>query len=155
MGVLKKCLIGLGSLFGLLIIIAIALGISSWHFKSQQTPFVTRFVADLSHRWEIADVYDRLSNSFIEQASTPDGQRSLQRIRTLGALSSIRDVELRNYTAGTLGTTAVFAFKGTFENGVALVTVTLLKKSGTVRVQGFHVDPVPGDAIPSHTRTQT
>lgn len=155
MRIVKKILVGLGSIFALLVVLAFVMGISSARFKTQQTPFVTSFVTDLSHRWEIGDVYDRLSNSFIEQASTADGQQALQRLRSLGALRSVQDLELRNYFAGTSGTTAVFAFKGAFENGVGLVTVTLLKKSGAVRVQAFHVDPMAGGAVQSPARAQT
>jgi len=155
MGILKKILIGLGSLFALIIVLAVVMGGFSARFKREQTPFVTTFVTDLSRRWELADVYDRLSNDFIEQANTPNGRQAMQQIRTLGALQSVQDMELRNYNAGTAGTTAVFAFKGTFENNAALVTVTVLKKSGMVRVQGFHVDPIPGGNLRSPARAQT
>ena len=32
-----------------------------------------------------------------------------------------------------------FAFKGTFENGAAVVNLTVLKKDGTVNVTGFYI----------------
>lgn len=155
MRILKNVLLGLGSLFGLLVVLAIVMGISSAHFKTQQTPFVTRFVTDLSRHWELADVYDRLSNTFIEQAGSAQGRQIMQRFRTLGALRSLQDLELRNYSMTTTGTTAVFSFKGTFETDAALVTVTVLKTSGTVRVLAFHLDPIPGRNLPSLPRTQT
>jgi hypothetical protein len=55
----------------------------------------------------------------------------------------------------TTGTTAVFSFKGTFETDAALMSVTVLKTSGTVRVLAFHLDPIPGRNLPSLPRTQT
>jgi CO/xanthine dehydrogenase Mo-binding subunit len=73
----------------------------------------------------------------------------------LGALRSLQDLELRNYSMTTTGTTAVFSFKGTFETDAALVTVTVLKTSGAVRVLAFHLDPIPGRNFPSLPRTQT
>jgi len=155
MQILKRVLLGLGSLFGLIVVLAIVMGISSAHFKIQQAPFVTRFVTDLSHRWELTDVYDRLSNNFIEQAGSAEGQLALRRIKTLGALRSVQDLEIRNYSMMTSGSTAIFAFKGTFDNDLALVTVTVLRKSGTVRVMAFHVDPIPGRTVPSPARAQT
>jgi hypothetical protein len=112
-------------------------------------------VTDLSRRWELADVYDRLTNNFIQLANTPNGRQPMQQIRVLGALQSVRDFELCNYAAGTAGTTAAFSLKDAFENDAALVPVTVLKKSGTVRVHGFHVDPIPGGGICSPTRAQT
>jgi len=153
--ILKRVLLGLGSFCGLIIVVAIVLAMSSAHFKTQQAPFVTSFVIDLSHRWKLADVQDRLSDHFIEQASSAEGQLALRRISTLGALRSVQDLEIRNYSMMTNGTTAVFAFKGTFDNDVALVTVTVLRKSGTVRVMAFHIDPIPGRTVPSPARVQT
>jgi hypothetical protein len=155
MRILKNILIGLGSLFGLLIVFAIVTGISSARFKSEQTAFVTKYATDLSRRWELADVYDRPSNSLIEQAATPQGQQAMQQFRALGALRSVKDVDLRNYMMGSPGTTAAFALKGTFDNEKALVTVTVLKNSGAVRVQGFHADPIPGHGFSSPARAQT
>jgi hypothetical protein len=154
MAILKKLLVGLGSVFGLLIILAIATGISSWHFKTQQSGFVTSFVTDLSRRWEVADVHDRMTNTLIQQADSAEGRQAIQRIRALGSLRSAQDLELRNYYVGTAGTTAVFALKGVFENEIAIVTVNVLKKSGTIRVQGFHVDPIPGAAVRAHAKAQ-
>jgi hypothetical protein len=154
MAIVKKLLIGLGTVFGLLIFFAIVMGISSSHFKTQQSSFVTSFVTDLSRRWELADVYDRVTNTLIQQADTAQGRQAMQRIRALGALRSIQDLELRNYYVGTGGTTAVFALKGVFENEIALVTVNLVKKAGTIRVQGFQVDPIPGSAIQAHAKAQ-
>src|ERR1700728_4174418 len=109
MGFLKKVLLGLGSVFGLLIVFIIVMGIFSVRFKDQQSGFVTTFVTDLSRRWELADVYARVSNTLIEQADTAEGRQAMQRIRALGALRSVQDLELRSYNVGTFGTTAVFA----------------------------------------------
>jgi hypothetical protein len=155
MQIFKKILVGLGSIFALLIVFVSVMGYSSARFKAEQAPFVTKFVTDLSRQWDLADVYDRLTNDCAAQAGTAQGQQAMKRLGGLGALRSMEDLELRNYMMGTFGTTAVFAFKGTFENDQALMTVTVLKKSGTVRVQGFHADPIPGHNISSPARAQT
>ena len=51
----------------------------------------------------------------------------------------MHDLELRSYVANNNGRTGVFSFKGTFENGEGLVTVTIVKKDGAVRVLGFYL----------------
>ncbi len=51
----------------------------------------------------------------------------------------MRDLELSSYLSSTRGRTGVFAFKGTFENGEALVQVTIVKEDGAVRVLGFYL----------------
>jgi hypothetical protein len=137
--VLKTILIGLGGVFLALIALLAWLGAGSAHFRTQQEPFVKTFVTDLSKRWEVADVYDRLANSFIEQAGTTQGLQLLRQFRQLGALKFVRDFELRNYNSGPNGQTGVFTFKGTFEHGEAVVAVEVTKVGGAVHVLGFNV----------------
>jgi hypothetical protein len=145
--ILKKILIVLGALFGLLIALAIGVAISATHFKAEQTPFVTAYVTDLSRRWDLADVYDRSTNSFLKQATSAPGQAFLHRASDLGALQSVQDMEMRNYTVGNGGAAAVFSFKGIFDNAETIVTVTVVKRSGLVRVETLHLDSLPADTL--------
>jgi hypothetical protein len=137
--VVKNILIGLGALFLVVIAFFAWIGASSSQFRKEQTPFVETFVIDLSRRWDIADVYDRLANPFIEQISTPQAQQLLHQFKQLGALQSVQNLELRSYNANNNGRTGLFSFKGTFENGEGVVNVTIVKKDGAVRVLGFYL----------------
>jgi hypothetical protein len=139
MRVLKNILIGLGVLFLVVLAFFAWIGVSSSQFRKEQAPFVETFVTDLSKRWDIADVYDRLANSFIEQAGTPQAQQLLHQFKRLGALKSVRDLGLRSYNTNNNTRTGLFSFKGTFENGEAVVNVTIVKKGGAVRVFGFYL----------------
>lgn len=136
---LKKLLMVLGGIFLLAVILFGWLGFRSAQFKAQQEPFVTAFVTDLSKRWDVADVYTRSADALVEQVRTPQGQRLLNQFRQLGALKSVRDFELRNYYAGTGGQRGVFSFKGTFENGNAVVDITLVERGDSTRVIGFYI----------------
>jgi hypothetical protein len=137
MRVLKKILIGLGVLFLVVIAFLAWTGVSSRQFRQEQAPFVETFVTDLSKRWDIADVHDRMGSRFIEQASTPQAQELLHRFKQLGALISVHDLELRSYLYNNNGRTGNFSFRGTFEHGEGVVNVTIVKKDGAVRVSGF------------------
>jgi len=139
MRVLKNALIGLGVLFLVVLAFFAWIGVSSSQFRKEQTLFVETFVTDLSKRWDIADVSDRVENPFIEQASTPQAQQLLHQFKQLGALKSVHDLELRSYNSSTDGRTGLFSFNGTFENGEATVDVTIIKKDGAVRVSGFYL----------------
>ena len=77
----------------------------SSQFRKEEAPFVETFVTDLSKRWDIADVHDRMATAFIEQAGTPQAQQLLLRFKELGVLKSTHDLELRNYYEGTTGRT--------------------------------------------------
>ncbi len=140
MRVLKNILIGLGVLLLVMLAFFTWMEVSSGQFRKEQAPFVTTFVTDLSRRWDMVDVTDRLTNSFIEQTGTPQARQLLQQFKQLGVLKSVRDLELLSYFATTRGRTGVFGFKGTFENGEALVHVTIVKQDGTVRVTGFYLN---------------
>ena len=126
MRVLKKILIGLGSVFLLVIALFVWLGIQGTRFKREEAPFVRTYVADFSRRWDVADVYDRSANTFLAQVSSAEGQRVLQSFKSLGGLTSIHDFELKNFSDGTWGRRGVFDFKADFQNGEALVEVTIL-----------------------------
>lgn len=139
MRILKKILIGLGVLFLVIIALFAWSGVSSSQFRKEQAPFVETFVTDLSKRWDIADVYGRMANPFIEQAATPQAQQLLHQFKQLGMLQSVHDLELRSYYSNNNGRTGLFSFKGTFENGEGVVNVTIVKKDGAVRVLGFYL----------------
>jgi hypothetical protein len=137
MRIVGNVLIGLGAVFAIIIALFAWVGVSGAHFKQAEAPFVTRFLTDLSRHWNVADVYDRSANSLVEQAASAQGQQVLQTFKQLGSLRSTRDFEMRNYYRGTSGETAVFSMKATFENGDAIVEVTLQRRDGAVRVMGF------------------
>lgn len=139
MTVLKNVLIGLGALFLVVVAFFTWVGVSSTQFRREQAPFVETFVTDLSKHWDIADVHDRLTEPFIEQVSTPRAQQLLHQFKELGALKSVQDLELRSYITNNKGQTGVFSFKGTFENGEAVVSVTIVEKDAAVRVLAFYL----------------
>jgi hypothetical protein len=139
MRLLKNILIGLGILFVVVLAFFAWIGASSSHFRKEQAPFVETFVTDLSKRWDIADVYGRMTNSFIQQASAPQAQQLLHQFKQLGALQSVYDLELRSYNSNNNERTGLFSFKGTFENGEALVSVTVVEKDGAARVLSFYL----------------
>jgi hypothetical protein len=129
----------LGGIFLLAVILFGWLGLRSAQFKAQQQPFVTTFVTDLSRRWDVADVDTRTADALIEQVRTPQGQHLLNQFRQLGTLKSVHDFALRNYSTGTEGQRGVFSFTGTFDNGSAVVDITLVEKGDSTRVIGFYI----------------
>lgn len=138
---LKKLMMWLGGLFTLIVILIIFLAAGSSSFKDEQEPFVQQFMADFSERWETQDIYARLSNEFIEQINTQESKIILAQFKTMGEIKSISDFEIGNYNAHTSGTTGEFSFKGTFENGDALINITIKTSDIGVRVVFFRLTP--------------
>jgi hypothetical protein len=143
MGVLKKVLIGFGVVFLVIIALAVWLGFQSVRFGRAERPFVEAYVTDFSRHWRVADVYDRSANEFLTQASSSEGERAIAMFRPLGALTSISDFEIKNYKVGTGGRSGVFDFKGKFENGTAVVEVTIIDNGHDgARVVGVHMENI-------------
>ena len=114
-------------------------GSEQQQFGKEQAPFVETFVIDLSKHWDIADVQGRMTNPFIEETSTPQAQQLLHQFKRLGALKSTQDLKLRAYKDYNNEQTGLFSFKGIFENGEAMVNVTIVNKDGAVRVVRFYL----------------
>ena len=140
MRALKKILIGFGVLLLMIGAFVSWLSVSSSYFRKEHTHFVETFIADLSKRWDIDDVHDRIADAVVSKARSPEGQHLLHQLAQLGALKSIRDVELRGYRSHGSEKTGYFSLRGTFENGEAEIELTIIENSGTVRVAGFYVD---------------
>lgn len=143
MRVLKRILIALGSAFLLLVVLIGWVGMQSLRFKRQETHFVESYVKDLSRQWNVADVYDRSESAFIAQASSMQGRRALQSFKSLGRLTAVHDLELRNFFDGTAGRRGVFDFRADFQNGTAQVEVTVIdgRHMGT-RVLGINLSGI-------------
>jgi hypothetical protein len=139
MRVMKTILMVAGAIFLILIGLFVWLGRSAAHFRTEQEPFARTFVADLSRRWDVADVDSRSGTAFIEQSRAPEGQQWLKRVSQLGRLKAIRDVQFGNYFAGPSGQTGVFTFKAAFENGEATLKVTVGRDGTSSQVLGLFV----------------
>jgi len=138
---IKKLMMWLGGIFMLIVVLIIFLAAGSSSFKEEQEPFVEQFMTDFSQRWETQDIYARLSNEFIEQINTQESKTILAQFKTMGKIQNISDFEIGNYNAQTSGTTGEFSFKGTFENGDALINMTVKSSDNGVRVIFFRLTP--------------
>jgi hypothetical protein len=149
MKILKNILIGLGSLFILFIVFAVYMSGESSEFKEQNEQFVKDFTQNYSRSWNIESVSDLVTNDFLSQINTPNGQHAVTAFRQLGALVEIKDMELNNYGSHSSGiTTGVFKFKATFEKSKALVSVTLQDQEGAIKVHGFYINPINNITTP-------
>jgi len=142
MRVLKSIFIGFGMVCALIVTLLTWPMVSSTHFRKEQAPFVEKFVADLSMHWDFADVRDRMSNRFIEQAGTPQAQQLLQQFKHLGSLRSAQNFKLLNYVNNNNGQMGDLSFTGTFANGEALVDVIIVRNDGAVRAIGFYLKTI-------------
>ena len=149
MRVVRKILVGLGVLFLVLIAVFSWVAVVGRQFRTEQTPFVKTFMMDLSRHWNVADVSDRIAGPVLDQVLTPKGQQMFQMFKQLGTLRSEGDVTMDRFNVDTKGTTGVFEFKGTFDNGEADVQVTVVKKGGSAWVLGFYLNDIrrrPGES---------
>jgi len=142
MRLIRKILVGLGVLFLVLVAVFSWAVVVGRQFRDEQTPFVKTFVTDLSRHWNVADVSDRIAGTTLDQALTPKGQQMFHLFKQLGVLRSAGELSMERFNVNTTGTTGVFEFKGTFDNGEADVQVTVLKKGGSAWVLGFYLNDI-------------
>ncbi len=143
MKLIKNILLGLGSLFVLLVVIAIYTHGQSSEFKDKNTQFAKDFTHDFSQQWDVSTVSNITTNNFLSKISTPTGQHALSMFRTFGKLTDANDVELIKYISNVnVGATATFKFKATFEKVKAVITIVLKEKNNEIKVHGFHITPI-------------
>ena len=141
MKTLRRILTGLAFASLAVVVLVILVVRGSGTFFDENQAFVERFTHDLSERWEVDDVYDRATAPFISSIQSPEGRRLIAGLESLGELETLYDFELDSYKVTPSGTTGVIVAKARFENANALVSVTLVKGDGEVKVQGFNLVP--------------
>ncbi len=150
MKIVKKILVGLGVLFVLFIGLAIYLAGSSSEFERKHQDFVINYTREFSRGWEINSVSAITTNDMLSQINTPNGKHALNVFRTFGEFIEATDIELHNYSTHAGGpTVGIFKFKARFKNANTLVTVTVHEIEESVKVHGFHIDPIGEISAPS------
>ena len=139
MKLLGRVLAVIGAIFVLALAVFAFLASSASAFKDEHQAFVREFATEFCRTWDPATVEASMSNQLLSELATPDGVQTLALFRPLGALEDLTDMELANYISGTDGKTGVFRFKGAFENGRGVVTVSVNESDEAVRVIGFHI----------------
>lgn len=141
MKILKRILIGFGLLFVGLIGFFAYMGTAASEFRTEQGPFIEKFMKAFSENWEVASVRDKLSDDLLKQIDSQAGKNALGIFQTMGRFRSMTDLSLQSYSAGTWGKTGKFTFKGRFSNGPAQVEIIVNKRDGKTRVTGLHITP--------------
>lgn len=143
MKVLKNILITLGTIFLLFVALAIFLFSSSSEFKERNQGFVENYTKEFSQKWDVKSVSDKSTNGLLASINTPNGKQAISFFSSLGKLKSISDIELANYSSNAGSPdVGVFTFKAEFENGKALVKVTIHESDDVIKVHGFNIDPI-------------
>jgi hypothetical protein len=143
----------LGALFLCIVLACGAMFVLSRSFQREHEAFVRKFMADYSRHWDLADVHDRLSTEFLEQAQSSDGLQTLSLFRRLGDIRDVTDVSVQNFFVGPGGKSGVFVFKARFENAPALVTLTLTESAGELRVRGLNITPSGDSPLPASNQS--
>lgn len=136
----EKLLIAATLVFVIIVAAGIYISQQSMEFKAFHESFVRTFVANLSRSWELQDIADQLSEEFLEQAKSVEGQEQLEKFSTLGVLNEIKAVGIGKYFSGSDGTFGEFLITARFEREEVLVKVTVHEQSGQVKVRGVTIN---------------
>jgi hypothetical protein len=143
MNFISKVLVGLGALFVVVVVLFVVQAKSSLEFQQLHSQFVEDYSLSFSNRWDITEVSSLTTEHMLSQVNTPKGVAALNIYRKLGHIKSISELEIKHFGSGEGSSKdGVFQFRGNFDQGVGLVTVSVLEQDGTVRVNGFNVVPM-------------
>ena len=129
----------LGGFFVLLVILSVALIIDltmgEESFKENEK-FVINFIQSFSQKWDVNVIKDLSTEKFITFASSDEQIGDIKLLKTMGKLIDYYDMEMisygKNYDIGR--ESAIFIFKGIFENSYAVFKITLHKIDGVLKV---------------------
>lgn len=144
MKIIKNILAGIGLLFVLVAALGAFTSFSRSNFEERNRAFSELFVRDLSAAWRIEDVQDRLTNEFLVDLAVPETRKAFRVLAGWGQLKEIADVELLKHQFGKEGETGAFRFKANFENGNAIVVLTVHANEERARVADLDVIRVRG-----------
>lgn len=153
--VLRRVLFGLGAAVLALYALTSWLGSSSMRFASAQSVFINQFLSDLSQRWELTDVEDRVSGPLARQAGSPEGQRELTQFRPLGALRLISELQLQRYALSDDDRTGVFSARAQFAHGGAHIQIIVTQHHNAVRVESLQLYRLTPSIDPDLPQTET
>lgn len=155
MRVLRRVLFGIGVALLALYAFTHWLNSSSTRFAQAQSAFINQFVSDLSQRWDLADVTDRVGGALALQADNADGQRRLAQFKPLGSLRSISQLQLQRYALSDDATSGVFWLRAQFTHGGAQIQITLTERHDTVRVESLYLKPLVSSDDPALPQIDT
>jgi hypothetical protein len=160
---------GLGVLFALILVFTGSfLGGLAWEMHSKGPAYeklAVDITRELSHDWSAQDIKSHYALAVAHRLSSPSSQRSLDRLKPLGALRYVDDVARRTrwsrdsltqlkssadaaeMLAEMLSKTVRITFVAKYEHGFADVTVELKSEGGEMKLWHLQIEsqePLPG-----------
>lgn len=121
------------------LVAAVALGAyvrsDSDRIKKVHNLFVELYIRDLSRDWNFSDVLERTANKLMWRLSSDEGVEAITKLRRLGPMVRIMDVELINESdESSEPRVRHYLLKGVFENAFAVLKVSLVEGDVGLRV---------------------
>ena len=144
----KKLLKGFGIalliLICLFVLIAVWSGYKSSEYEKTAIPYMDTAIADISS-WELGTFKSYLTPSEVENINEDDLKRLIKALSKMGALVEIGEYQFntvtsRALTSGDAGTGGTYTVPAVYENGDAVLTLTLKEEGDSFSVYHFKLD---------------
>lgn len=139
---IKNLLATIGFIIVLIMAGIFYLGSSAIDFKAEQTPFIEEFMQDFSAQWQINDVQDRFSDSFLSEIKSNKGRHLIQTLQSLGQYQSMSNMVVNQYNSDTTGKAVNFNFTAHFTKGQAVMNIHLIELDDSILVNGLYITPI-------------
>lgn len=144
----KKVLIVLGVIFLVLVLIISGIGVFTWYksskYENTAVPYIKAAIPELS-KWDIEITKEYMAPEVKKEISDEDLNKVIKYLSKLGSLVSIEKPSFTNIYAGaTLDsgkkTFVTYTINALYENGNAVITITLLDLGGSFNVYKLNIN---------------
>jgi len=144
----KKVFIVLGVIFSVLIFLIAGIGAFTWYksskYEDTAVPYIKAVIPELS-KWDTEITKSYMAPEVQKEITDDDFNKVIKYLSKLGSLASFEEPNFTNiYTGATLEsgktTLVTYTIDAVYENGDAVITITLLDLGNSFNVYKFYIN---------------
>jgi hypothetical protein len=148
MGVMKKVFMVFGGVFLLVILVIVGTGLSMWYksyqYEDTAVPYLTATIPELS-KWDAERIKKLVAPEILEETTPEQFNKIIKHLSALGILVTMGEPRIakvyQNATNKSGEQTLVkYHIDAVYENGNAVIAITLLDLDDSFQVYKLHID---------------
>lgn len=137
----------LGSLFLVIALVVATVNVVTWYKSTQYedtaVPYIKTAIPVLS-KWDAESIKEFMAPKVLEQTTDENFSKIIKYFSNLGSLNSFEEPEFSDVYTGTNpeeGTQTIvnYTVDAVYENGDAVITISLLKSGNSFKIYKFHI----------------
>lgn len=147
---MKKVLMGLGGIFLVIVLAFAGMGLFAWYKSSQYddtaVPYIKATIPELS-TWDTDLIKSYMAPTVLEETTGENFAKIIKYLSRLGTLITVGEpIFTRIHTGANLAdgkqTIVTYTIDAVYENGDAVITMSLLDLGSSFQVYNFHINSI-------------